>query len=386
MRDRLLAALVLGGAMLAAGAAAQPAAQGQECTGAHGAAPDTEIKNCSAFIDSGKGDAAARAAAYKARGNAWSAKGDSDRAIADYTQAIRLDPAYAVAYSNRGLAYTDKGEFDRAIADFTAAIRINPLPPGNAHVNVYVNRGAAYAQKGDLDRAIADYNAAIRIDPTYALSYHDRGVAYADKGDLDRAIADADEAIRLDPTQPDAFSSRGIDYAAKGDAERAMADFNQAIRIDPNSAFGYDNRGRANLYAGSLPKALADLNEATKLDPTYAYAALWLEVATRRSNLPSRLADAAKQIDMTKWPAPIIRLYLGQSTLPAVLAAADSPNALSRKDRFCEANFWGGEFAVQQGHTEEARRLFGVAAADCPKGYIEYASAKAELAALGEHR
>jgi tetratricopeptide (TPR) repeat protein len=49
-----------------------------------------------------------------------------DRAIADYTAALRIDPNYAVAYYDRGLAYRAKGDYDRAIADYEAVLRINP--------------------------------------------------------------------------------------------------------------------------------------------------------------------------------------------------------------------------------------------------------------------
>ena len=142
------------------------------------------------------------------------------------------------------------------------------------------------------------------------------------------------------------------------------------------------NRGGVYLYSGALSKALADFNQASELDPKYAYAALWVDIVSKRSNLPSRLADAAKQIDMTKWPAPVIRLYLGQLTLEAVLAAADDPDAKTKKGQVCEANFFGGELALQRGQKDEARRLLGLAAGDCPKTFIEYDSAKAELKAL----
>mgnify|MGYP001595382467 CR=1 FL=1 len=41
-------------------------------------------------------------------------KGDYDRAIADYTRAIELDPKDAITYSNRGIVYYNKGEYDYA--------------------------------------------------------------------------------------------------------------------------------------------------------------------------------------------------------------------------------------------------------------------------------
>jgi Flp pilus assembly protein TadD len=44
-----------------------------------------------------------------------------DRAIADFTQAIRLDPNNAKAYRERGLAYNNKGDYDGAIGDCTQA-------------------------------------------------------------------------------------------------------------------------------------------------------------------------------------------------------------------------------------------------------------------------
>ena len=52
--------------------------------------------------------------------------GDHDKAIADYTQAIRLNPKEATVHYNRGVAYGSKGEYDREIADCTEAIRLDP--------------------------------------------------------------------------------------------------------------------------------------------------------------------------------------------------------------------------------------------------------------------
>ena len=51
------------------------------------------------------------------RGTAYWIKGQLDRAIADYTQAIRLDPEYAEAYHNRGQAYAARGDAPQAEAD-----------------------------------------------------------------------------------------------------------------------------------------------------------------------------------------------------------------------------------------------------------------------------
>jgi lipoprotein NlpI len=213
--------------------------------------------------------------------------------------------------------------------------------------------------------------------------YVARGLHYKDNRDLDRAIADLDQAIRLDPKDAGAYGNRGDAWRAKGDLDRAIADYDEAIRINPKNAFWYFNRGVGNLYAGALPKALADLNQASELQPRNPNTALWLDIVNKRSNLPSRLAEAAKRINMRWWPAPVIRLYLGELTPEALLAEADHPNLRAKHARTCVANFYIGELALQQGKADEAKRLFALAAAGCSKDYTEYAAAIAELKVLG---
>jgi len=270
---------------------------------------------------------------------------------------------------------------DTAIAACTRAIG-SPRFKDRDLVRLYYNRGIEYDEKRDYDHAIADYNEVIHLDPIYAKAYCDRGNAWRNKGDLDRAIADYNEVIRLDPKDAKAYNSRGIASRAKGDLDSAIADYNEAIRLDPKDAGSYKNRGVANLYAGSLSRALADLNQASELKPKDAYTALWLDVVNKRSNLPSRLPQAIAQLDMTRWPAPVIRLFLGQMTPDAVLAAADDPNGMIKQRRVCEASFFSGELRLMQGTKENAAHLFRLAATDCPKTLIVWSAANAELKAL----
>ena len=215
-----------------------------------------------------------------------------------------------------------------------------------------------------------------------AVSYFNRGNAYRRKGDQDRAIADNTQAISLDPKYAKAYYNRGYTYHGKGDNDRAIADYTQAISLDPKNSVAYFYRGRLNLYAGSLDKALADLSQASALAPKNAYVALWLDIVSQRNNLPSRLSSSS-QIDMTAWPAPIIRLFMGQMTSGSVLAAADDSDATKKKGQVCEANFYTGELSLLKHAQDEATRLFRLAASDCPHNFIEWNGANAELKALG---
>jgi hypothetical protein len=215
---------------------------------------------------------------------------------------------------------------------------------------------------------------------SYNPSDSQRSIAQHSAGD-DSAIAGHIEAIRLDNKDPNLTQNiRGQD---KSELDRIIAVYNTAIKFDPEDDDAYFHRGIANLYAGSLPNALADVGQANKLDPRYAYYALWLDILDKRSNRASRLPQAVSQIDMTKWPAPVIHLLLGETTPADALAAANDPDANKRRGQTCEANFYSGELALHQGTKEVAARLFRLAAADCPHAFVEGPAARAELKALG---
>ena len=152
---------------------------------------DRRLTACSEIIDKAGADKEVLANAYRRRGYAYLKKGDHDRAIADYTEAIRLDPSNASAFTNRASAYDAKRDIDRAIADYTQAIKLNP-----SDVNAHNYRGIVYRAKGDFDRAIVDHTEAIKLNPSDVNSHNYRGIVYRAKGDFGRAIVDHTEAIR----------------------------------------------------------------------------------------------------------------------------------------------------------------------------------------------
>jgi lipoprotein NlpI len=233
------------------------------------------------------------------------------------------------------------------------------------------------------DPAIAACDEAIQQNPKSAVNFNNRGFEYRRKGDNDKALADFNKALELDPKYAVAYNGRGALYRDIGDMGRAFTDFNKAIDANPKYDLAYLNRALTYFYRGDSDKALADFNQTVELDPKNASYVLWLDIANKRSKLPSRLEAATTQVDMTRWPAPVIRFFLGQLTPGAVLAAADDTDAEVKNAQICDANFFTGELALQQGTKDEAARLFRMAAANCPRGRVARIGANAELKALG---
>ncbi|MGH6826052.1 caspase family protein [Methyloceanibacter sp.] len=153
--------------------------------------------------------------------------GSAERAEAACTRLIKANKKgtnLGPAYNNRALAYSKQGDLPRAMADYEQAVRLDPT-----NATIHNNFGVAYNAQHDFDRAITEYNKAIALDPKYADAFSNRGDAYRMKGDYDRSISDLGKAIRLKPGLAISYTSRGLTYVKKGDRERASSDFRAAL-------------------------------------------------------------------------------------------------------------------------------------------------------------
>jgi lipoprotein NlpI len=191
------------------------------------------------------------------------------------------------------------------------------------------------------------------------------------------------DTLRRDPNYALAYFERGQLSYLLGNSPAAIEDLTKAIKLDDNEATSYFNRGVAYyVFGGRNPDAIADFKKAAELDHKDAYAALWRDLAERRNNSPSHLAEAVKQLDMTVWPAPVIRHFLGELNAEQTYGAAFDTDPKTKAAQTCEANFYSGELALLKKNKKEAQRLLKLAADDCPPSFIEATAALAELIPL----
>ena len=195
------------------------------------------------------------------RGVAALKNGDNDRAIAEFSQAIRLDPR------RRRILRTwhRPGEEERAGRGHRRLQRSDPARSalGKAHTC----RGAVWLQKNEIDRAIGDLDEAIRLDPRDAKAFSNRGAAWGEKGEFDRRSPTSTRRSAWIRRTPPALCNRGTVWLAKEQLDRALADFDAAIRIDPTAALAYRGRADVWLQKKDYDKAISDYTKAIRLDP-----------------------------------------------------------------------------------------------------------------------
>jgi tetratricopeptide (TPR) repeat protein len=257
-------ALILAGVLWAgASASAQTAQERAWCEGEDAVTIDQRIEGCSAVIKAGREKGEKLAEAFNTRGIGYRLKGEYERAIQDYNQAIRINAKFATAYNNRAIAYDTKGDYDRAIADYEQAIKLKPS------AETYFNRGNAYLGKSHYDHAIDDYNQAIKLKPDFAAAFDNRCWARAVVGILKPALADCNQALRLMPNNPATLDSRGFVFLKMTNFDAAVSDYDAALRSDPKLAFALYGRGLARLRNDD-PSGEADVAAAKAIQADIA--------------------------------------------------------------------------------------------------------------------
>jgi tetratricopeptide (TPR) repeat protein len=315
----------------------------QDCRDTSG---DAAIAACTRAIESGRLTNQDLAVAFFNRGNAYGDRKGFDRAIPEYSEAIRIDPrsagsvsthghAYSTkdfllqgesgqirsklkaanAYLARGLtyyakvkmnekpSYSDEINYEHAIADFDKSVDI-----GLDAADAYYYTGVVRSSKGDsnawqyfgfaVEQDVADYSEAITLDAKNAATFNNRGAAFAEMGEYDRAIADLNEAIRLTPTAAAAFYNRGLAYHARRSSEddkRAAADLSEVIRLKPQFADAFYERATLYQSKGDYDSAIADYSEAIRINPKDVRALLNRGCAYRgKGDNDSAMADFAE--------------------------------------------------------------------------------------------
>jgi len=282
------------------------------------AAPKARGEACDRVIASGRLSGGQLAGAYFGRGLMHSEANLADAAIADYSEAVRLNPDMYGAYFNRGLTYFTNNDLAAAERDFTRAIE---LSPGNANAGALAYRAELRRRLNRLPEAQADIGRALDInkDDAYTQSVLNRiqadlkrpteddttavrkkARASLDQRDYDAAIGGFTQLIRAGSRDFNDYQNRGIAYAAKRQADLALADFTQAVGLPGHDWQSHFKRAQILMDRRQLDDALNDLEQAVRDHAGKDPDIFWLRglIHQEKQAYPRAIEDFDKLIEL----------------------------------------------------------------------------------------
>jgi tetratricopeptide (TPR) repeat protein len=331
---------------------------------------------------------------YLHRGHIMGLLGRHAEAVADCTQAIRLDPRAGLAYSLRAWARFSLGETNAALADCEEAIRLSPWD-----ARAYCCRGMIARTRGEFSAAMSDFNVAIEKDPEFIDAYTQRALlhylhrnydavvsdmtfviqrlpvgdrhraqtavacdlrarAQENLGRWDLALADFNRAVDLDPTSASALYNRGRCHRLMGDYDAALADHDAAVQLTGGAASMLVGRALAHRYQGNVESAVQDLRLAVERAETrqksLLLVRLWeaLALSGDAAAAAATLKDAGSAADTPPWTLNIVAVLKGEAPAAKLALEAQSDDAR------CDAFYYSGIKALVDGRRADAAAAF----------------------------
>ena len=275
-----------------------------------------------------------RAMAYAYRGLVYFLLRDPEHALADLSEAIRLESKQAWLRERRGVVSLLVRQEIQALKDFTALIQMQQNTAWG-----YFARGCTHFLLKRYSEALADLNRAVDDTDVGPWALAMRGEVYRVQGYDHQALQDFQEALRKlgpsqwvlsrlgnvqfrmgrfreavrtldqvleqDPENTSALANRALAYEMLGEFDRALEDFNRALELKPDFAWARARRGELYMLMDDDERALKDFEEALHLKPGYTWVratrALLLALRGEVERALEELNDAVQRDPEQDW-------------------------------------------------------------------------------------
>ncbi len=270
----------------------------------------------------------------------WSKEGLA-KALAQYEEAIKIDPNFAPAYSGIADVYSWDDDF------FLPATEVMPKAKAAAQKALQLDDTLAEAHTSlgiinafydfDWPRAEREFRRAIELNPSYALAHDQYGFTLGLHGRLDEAVAESKLATELDPLSPGIPTDLAVSLSFQGKYDEAAEQTHKAIYLDPNGFMGQFGLAWVYVQQGRLGEAISLMQKARLTAGAPQFITGWLGYAYAKSGDRVRAEALIVELDqmsahqfVSPWCAAVVYVGLGdkQRALEGLEKAYERPFAM----------------------------------------------------------
>ncbi len=208
---------------------------------------------------------------YEAGQNAHQ-KGELEKAVELYSQALERDPSLWQAEFQRAAAYFSLNRLAEAKASMIGALKqLSEFgdapeargPSSRAHVLL----GEIALAENDPVEAEKSFRRALELNPQATRAHAGLAEILLGGGKRDEAIAEAKAAIEAGDDRAAVFALLGEAQALSGKYDEALASLNEALKREPKNTIALRRRAEVHLARNDLKAAVEDLREAAEIEP-----------------------------------------------------------------------------------------------------------------------
>ena len=203
---------------------------------------------------------------YNDLGIVYERRGEREQALAQFRQAIRLQPDYVAPHALMGSILLAMGKFPEAAHELELAVKLQPKDP-----LLHVQLAKAYGREEDYPRVLEQLQVLQELAPLEPEYVYQSAQTY-----LDLSAWCYQQIIRLQPTSARAYQAMAENFRAEGRPELAMRAFQRAAQADPT--LPEIHLALAEIYSeqGKTAEARKDVEQELAILP-YSAAAIALK-------------------------------------------------------------------------------------------------------------
>ena len=194
------------------------------------------------------------------RGFYYKQTGQTEKALRDFTKAIKYDPAYLGPYNNRCELLFSAGRFEEALKDVDVLLSFRPN-----YVKFNTTKAGILFKLGRINEAVEYSKRAIQLDSESLESHKNLAIIYMQTGRYAESISHWENCIQLQPKNALNYTDMGSALMRINKYNEALSALNKALEMNPNIANAYYNRSYVYSRLGNREKALEDALQAKKL-------------------------------------------------------------------------------------------------------------------------
>ncbi|KAK5663053.1 hypothetical protein OQA88_6469 [Cercophora sp. LCS_1] len=165
--------------------------------------------------------------AYNMRGTFRCLKGKHEKALADLTRSIELDPTLTQSYIKRASMNLELGHPEKAQEDFAKAKDQNPDDP-----DIYYHRAQLHFIQQQFGDAAKDYQKSIDLDNDFIFSHIQLGVTQYKMGSIASSNSTFRRCIKNFEKIPDVYNYFGELLLDQSKFQEAIEKFDRAIELE----------------------------------------------------------------------------------------------------------------------------------------------------------